>query len=218
MFRDDVALFEFRGPWGVPVQIGSSILFLVLVFVSFGASPQELAYDVAFLILVLVSIYLHELGHAWGSLIQGLPVKRIMLYGGGGFCERSSAATPYEEELLVAMGPIVNAVIWALAVLIGPLLPEGGVAWAVEMLGMINFFLLVFNLMPVMPLDGGKLFHLMMLRLMRPDWAMRVAGAVGLIVALAWVPMMIVSFFSLGFVLLFIPPIALHWEMVRRPA
>lgn len=50
------------------------------------------------------SIHLHELGHACGNPAQVVPVNRIMLYGGGGFCERTRSATRYEQELIVAMG------------------------------------------------------------------------------------------------------------------
>jgi len=65
--------------------------------------------------LLTGSIFLHELGHAWGTIVQGIPVRRIMIYGGGGFCERSRSASVKQRELIVAMGPIVNLVIWAFA-------------------------------------------------------------------------------------------------------
>ncbi len=39
-------------------------------------------YDIMFVLILFGSIFLHEFGHAWGRLIQGIPVTRIMLYGG----------------------------------------------------------------------------------------------------------------------------------------
>ncbi|WP_428548482.1 metalloprotease [Profundibacter sp.] len=156
MFGSSKVIFEFRGFFGVPVHIGSSILLLVLLFLSFGTSAAQLLYNAIFLGLIIGSIYLHGLGHACATLIQGIPVRRIMIYGGGGFCERTRSATPRQEELIVAMGPIVNLTIWAVASLIWPYMPEGLLMWAVNLLAWINLFLAIFNMIPVQPLDGGK--------------------------------------------------------------
>lgn len=216
MFNESKVIYEFRGPFGVPVQIGSSILLLFLVFLSFGSGPTALYYDLIFLALVIGSIFLHELGHAWGCLVQGIPVRRIMLYGGGGFCEPVRSISARQDELVVAMGPIVNLTLWAVASLLLPYLPGGQFAWAVSMLAWINLFLALFNLLPVMPLDGGKLFQLALIRVLPPVLATRIAGGVGLTIAVFWVPMMVLSYFTLGLVLFFIPPIGLHWQMVRR--
>ena len=216
MFGSSKVIFEFRGVFGVPVQIGSSILLLVLLFLSFGSSGTQLFYNAIFLGLVLGSIYLHELGHAWATLIQGIPVRRIMIYGGGGFCERTRSATPRQDELIVAMGPIVNLTIWAVASLVWPYMPEGVLMWAVNLLAWINLFLAIFNMIPVQPLDGGKLFHLVLLRFMSPGMATRIAGGVGLVIAVLWIPAMILAYTKLGFLLFFFPPISLHWQMLRR--
>ncbi|MEM9343106.1 MAG: site-2 protease family protein [Pseudomonadota bacterium] len=211
---DETPLYEFRGPWGVPVQIGPSIVFLALIFVSFSSDPVDLYYNVIFLGLVVISIYLHELGHAWGCLVQGVAVRRVMIYGGGGFCEHARPASAREDELIVAMGPLVNLAVWAIAGLATPLMVDGDLAWAVQTLSWLNLYLAIFNMIPVMPLDGGRLFHLCMLRLFPGPIALRVAGGVGLLCALAWIPLMLFSFFAFGMVLLFIPPLLMHWRML----
>jgi Zn-dependent protease len=218
MFHNDQPIFEFRGPWGVPIQFGASIILLFLVFVSFSSGPVVLYYDLIFVALVVLSIFLHELGHAWGALIQGVPVRRIMIHGGGGFCERSRSASRYQDELIVAMGPIVNLALWAILSLIEPFLPAGDLAWAVGTMAWLNLYLALFNLVPVWPLDGGRLFQLLMLRFLPSDIAMRVSGAVGLLIAILWIPLMIMSFLFMGMVLFFIPPFRAQWEMLRRTA
>ena len=129
MFRDTSPIFEFRGPWGVPIQIGGSLLLLPLMLIDLGGTPRGFAFDMMFVLILIGSIYLHELGHAWACLIQGVPVKRIMLYGGGGFCERTRSATRHEQELIVAMGPIVNLFLWAIAGLIAPFISDPEIAW-----------------------------------------------------------------------------------------
>jgi Zn-dependent protease len=216
MFGSSKVIFEFRGVFGVPVHIGSSILLLVFLFLSFGTGTAQLLYNTIFLGMIIGSIYLHELGHAWATLVQGIPVRRIMIYGGGGFCERTRSATPRQEELIVAMGPIVNLSIWAVASLIWPYMPEGLLMWAVNLLAWINLFLAIFNMIPVQPLDGGKLFQLLLLRFTSQAMAMRIAGGVGLVISVLWIPAMYLAYTRLGFLLFFFPPISLHWQMLRR--
>lgn len=215
MFGSEKPVFQFRGPWGVPIQIGSSLMLLALIFVPLGGSSDMMFYGFISFGMLIASIFLHELGHAWGCLIQGIPVRRIMLFGGGGFCERSANATPYEEELIVAMGPIVNLTIWAVASLLAPMMADPTLAWALYWLSQMNLFLALFNLLPVMPLDGGKLFQLALMRVMPAYAAKRLAGWVGLFITVLWIPMMIWVYFTLGFVLFFIPPFALHVQMTR---
>jgi len=216
MFGNSSVIFQFRGVFGVPVHIGSSIILLVLLFLSFGTSTAQLLYNAIFLGMVIGSIYLHELGHAWATLIQGIPVRRIMIYGGGGFCERTRSASVKQDELIVAMGPIVNLTIWAVASLVWPYMPEGILMWAVNLLAWINLFLAIFNMIPVQPLDGGKLFQLVLMRFMSPGMATRIAGGVGLVIAILWLPAMYLAYKYMGFLLFFFPPIGLHWQMLQR--
>lgn len=206
-------IFEFRGPWGVPVQIAGNFILLPIIILGLGGGHVDM-YDVAFLLMLILSIFLHELGHAWGSLVQGLRVRRIMMHGGGGFCERGQSATRSQDELIVAMGPIVNLVIWAVASLLAPK-ATGDLAWGLWVLGWLNIWLALFNLIPVHPLDGGKLFHLALARLVPVRTAGLISGGVGLLAVLLWIPMMFYAYQNFGFVLFFFPSFALHWQMLR---
>lgn len=216
MFSTGNIILEFRGPWGVPVQIGSSIWLLAIAFLFGATSPYEMFYSVVFFILVMGSIYLHELGHAWGCLVQGIPVRRVVLYGGGGFCEHTRSASRRQSELIVAMGPIVNLTIWSVASLIAPAIDQPEAYWLVSSLANINLFLAILNLLPAQPLDGGRLMHLALLRILSPRAATAIAGAVGLVISILWLPAMLFSFAFFGLILIFIPSIAFHWHMVRQ--
>ena len=216
MFRDTTPIFEFRGPWGVPVQIGSSIILLPLILIDFGATPREFVFDLMFVLILIGAIYLHELGHAWGCLIQGVPVRRVMLYGGGGFCEPSRSSTRYEQELIVSMGPIVNLFLWASAGLIAPFIADPEINWVFRTIAWVNGFLVILNMVPVHPLDGGKLFELLLHRLLPAAMAIRVSAVVGLIFAALWIPLMAMMFVTTGVVLFFFPSIRLHWQMLKR--
>lgn len=208
-------LFSFRGPWGVPVEIQPSILFLGLLFMGLGMSG-DIIYSAIFFGMLVFSIFLHELGHAWGAVVQGIPVRRVVLYAGGGYCQRARSASAYQDELIVAMGPIVTAVLWAVPALIAPFFNSPTLVWGLYTLSNINLFLLIFNLMPVMPLDGGRLFQLILGRFMPRRQATVIAGYVGLLIAVAWIPLMIFAYVTMGFVLLFMPSFRLHLQMIRQ--
>ena len=217
MLQDDHPLFEFRGPWGIPVQIGISLFLLPLIIVDLGGSPRDLTFDVMFVIILIGSIFLHELGHAWGCLVQGIPVKRIMLYGGGGYCKPGRSSAAYERELIVVMGPIVNAFLWATAGLIAPIISDPEINWAIRTIAWVNGFLFLLNMLPVHPLDGGQLFQLFLHRFLPPTTAATISAGVGLVIAIFWLPMMVILFVNVGVVLFFLPSVRLHWYLLTNP-
>lgn len=217
MFTSDKPILEFRGLFGVPVQIGASILFLAAIFLLPAASSAQFADAMIFFGLIVLAIFLHEYGHAWGTLVQGHDVKRIMIYGGGGFCERFRSVPPRDEEFIVAMGPIVNLGLWAICGLVENVL-TGELRYWVWLFGQINIFLFILNMLPVQPLDGGKLLGLALMRIFNRDLAARIAGGIGLVLSILWIPAMIWCFVTFGFLLLFIPPIGIHWQMMRGRA
>ncbi len=230
MFQDGNTLTTFRGPWGVRVEIDQSILFLggFLLYMSLDGGLLD---GMIFAILLGGSIYLHELGHAWGCLVQGVPVRRVVLHGGGGFCEHAQSPSRRQDELIVLMGPLVNLALWAIsgvllfaAVLVLPGLlgasgPIGFIAqeaiWWLSVFAWINLAFFVFNLIPVQPLDGGKLLHLALLRVLPSDLAQRVTGGVGLILSLIWIPAAIFAYVYWGWILFFIPSPRAHYHMMR---
>lgn len=220
MFRES-AIFELRGPWGVPVQIAPSLFLLLFIFVALGRSTVDLYYlyyDALFFLILIASIFLHEMGHVWGSIVQRVPVRRVVIYGGGGWCETARRTSAREDELIVAMGPIVNLALWALASLASPHLPYEDLGWIAATIAYINLFLAVFNLLPVLPLDGGRLLHLVLLHFVPARTALRLTGAAGLACAILWIPLMVCAVLSMGVFLVFFPPVALHWKMLTRRA
>jgi len=210
---NDTPIARFNGPWGVPIEIGATLLILVFILASMGGSPD--LYSLTFIVVIVGSIFLHELGHAWGCMVQGVPVERIMLYGGGGFCQHARAPSRREEELIVAMGPIVNIVLWALSSMALGVVEGGILAVTLWQIMVVNLALFALNMLPVQPLDGGKLLHLFLQRFLAPRAATKIAGFCGLIICILWIPGMILVWFYLGFLLLFMPQIGLHWAMFQ---
>ena len=229
----DTPLFSFSGPLGVRVEVGRSLIFLVMILLLLGGG--NVGFAVGLITVLLLSVTLHEYGHAWACRVQGVPVRRIMITGGGGFCERAATVTPRQEEFIVMMGPLVNLALWALAgiaqaALIAWITPDPGAArlpsldtvrlvlaahaW-LGFFGLINLALFLFNLVPVQPLDGGKLLQLGLLRVTDPLTAIRIAGMVGVVFAVLWIPGLVAMWYLLGWVLFFMPSIGLHLQMAR---
>ena len=223
----DNNILTFRGLFGVPVEIRQSAAVLLgmmaLLTVMRGGG---LAYTLGFFAVLLISIYLHELGHAWGCRVQGVPVRRIVLHAGGGYCEHQRS-TNRQDELIVAMGPLVNLALWALCGLALEGLYRVALAdpsWAplgmrvLPWLGFaatLNLFLFFYNMVPVQPLDGGKLLQLGLRRVMAPAQAMKITGAVGVVFCVLWFPGLLWLFLTTGWLLFFIPSLALHMAMMR---
>lgn len=213
--RDETPIFEFTGPFGIPVQISGSLLMLVLIIVGLGGNIQNLHFQLIFVAVLVASIFLHELGHAWGCHVQGVPVRRIVIYGGGGFCEQKRAASAYQDELIVAMGPIVNLAIWAMASLAMPGVSQPMLYMVLYITAYLNLFLAIFNLLPVHPLDGGKLFQLVLMRFLPGVTATKISGAVGVVISLLWIPGMFFVWYTTGFILFFFPSLRMHLQMMR---
>jgi Zn-dependent protease len=154
-------------PFGVPVYVSPSwFLVAVLVTVMFegqvhDAVTRPLSYLVAFTYAVLLygSVFVHELSHAVTARAFGLPVRSVTLHilGGETSIERE-APTPGREFLIAFAGPLTNLVLAGLGLLAHATLPLPDVALLLlEALTFANLLVGLFNLLPGLPLDGGRL-------------------------------------------------------------
>lgn len=110
-------------------------------------------------LLLLLSIFAHELSHALTARTQGLEVKRVSLFfHGDRFDERHEGRTPGAELLIAGVGPATSIVIGGAAWAAGLLLPEARlVTPLLQFLGVTNLLLGLASLIPAFPLDGGRL-------------------------------------------------------------
>ena len=115
-------------------------------------------------LLFYASLLGHEMGHALVARRLGVNVDGITLWLFGGVARlRGDAATPGIEAKIAIAGPVVSLALaiafggatFALDTASGPPLIEGGCAW----LALSNGVLLLFNLLPAFPLDGGRLLR-----------------------------------------------------------
>ncbi|MFC0110475.1 site-2 protease family protein [Kibdelosporangium aridum] len=115
----------------------------------------------AFAILLGASVLAHELGHCVVALRFGLPVRRVRLFLLGGISEVArTPRKPAHEGLVAAAGPgvsVVLAALFGMALLIGP---DDGAIWVLLLeCTAANLVVAVFNLLPGLPLDGGRMLR-----------------------------------------------------------
>lgn len=132
--------------------------------------------------LFFTSLLLHEFGHALQARREGMEIEGITLWLFGGVAKFKGMFPSAGAEFRIAVaGPLVSLALGVLFVLVAwlagtPEAVDAVAAW----LGYINLTLLVFNLLPALPLDGGRVLRSLLWRA-RGDfgWATRVAATVG---------------------------------------
>lgn len=169
--------------------------WLVFVYVRRGDSVALVVEGVVFVLAIFACIVLHEFGHALAARRFGIRTRDITLLPIGGVARLERIPEEPLRELWVAVaGPLVNVaiagVLFAIVVLSGPL---AAVAEVVEVGGnfltklmWVNVALVVFNLIPAFPMDGGRVLRALLATSMDYVQATRVAATVGQLIAIAF--------------------------------
>jgi Zn-dependent protease len=112
-------------------------------------------------IMLFVSVLLHELGHSVVAMSYRIPVRSITLFIFGGIAQLGGEPPSASAEFWIAIaGPAVSLALAVLFTLLQPLAAGVPPVFALAAyLGYINFALVVFNLIPGFPLDGGRVFR-----------------------------------------------------------
>ena len=157
-------------PLGIPVYVSPYWFLIAALFVVFYASSLKgsvhgstMRYVVAaaFVVLLYLSVLIHELSHCVVARAFGLPVRRILLYPLGGFSEiEQEPQTPAREFLVSGAGPLLSLVLAALGYAIIVTLEPGGIPRIlIDQLILANVLVGIFNLLPGLPLDGGRMLR-----------------------------------------------------------
>jgi Zn-dependent protease len=196
---------------GIDVYIHATFLLLIgWVGLSHWLDNQDwgqVLSGILFILALFLCVVLHEYGHALTARKYGIKTRDITLYPIGGVARLERMPEKPVEELWVAlMGPAVNvvlaAVLFAVLYLTSGLVPLSSLSVAsgsfVERLMMVNVSLMLFNLIPAFPMDGGRVLRALLA--MRMDYvrATQIAANVGQGMA-----------FLLGFIGLFSNPFLL---------
>jgi Zn-dependent protease len=108
-------------------------------------------------VLLFVCVLIHELVHSITSRRNGIKVRKIILYpfGGGSVIDFEKVSPEMEFRISIA-GPIASLLIAAVFGIINIYTPFGIVRTTIQTLFLLNIFLGVFNILPWLPLDGGR--------------------------------------------------------------
>jgi Zn-dependent protease len=183
---------------GVGIYVHSTCLLLVALqlFAPLVAGGWPLAeYRLALYVAVLGCIVLHELGHAWMARRYGIATRDITLYPIGGVASLEGMSEKPSEEFWIALaGPAVSVVIAAILRLLTLILPDwfptqetAGFqpGYLVCHLALINVGLVVFNLLPAFPMDGGRMLRALLSGPLGRLRATRIAASIGSVLARA---------------------------------
>jgi Zn-dependent protease len=187
---------------GISIKVHITFfLILVLGAVQWGTPYgwTGAVFGVILMILLFVCVTLHELGHSIAAQRFGIPVREIVLLPLGGVALLSQNPTKAWHELVIAAaGPLVNVVITiilflatgtaaAFGSLDGSALQQNAppslttlLLWLLQ----ANAFLVVFNLIPAFPLDGGRMLRALLAMVMPYQRATRIATAIGQAIAI----------------------------------
>ncbi len=204
MFGRSLRLFSL---FGIPIQLDVTFLIVLPLFTwmigngirsgreAFGFSfdmsrLQEgaLPYLLGLVIVVglFVSVLIHELGHALTAKLYGVRTRSITLWLLGGVAQLEGMPKQRGGEAVVAIvGPIVSMALSGVFWIAMRLNPDQFVAteYVLTYLMSLNLALAIFNLLPALPLDGGRVLRSLLTLWMNPLQATQIAGGVSKVLA-----------------------------------
>jgi Zn-dependent protease len=192
MLRWSINLFRV---FGIQLAVHVSFLLLLAYYAWRGwliDGPGGMAWSTVLIVLFFGCVILHELGHSLTARRYGVQVPRILLLPIGGMAEFDRIPRKPSAELLITLaGPAVN---YLLVLLILPFCwrhllgvvetPDYSAADLLLQLWWANLIMGTFNLLPVFPMDGGRIFRAVLayrLPYLRATWW---AATVGRVLAL----------------------------------
>ena len=206
---------------GIDIYLDMMFVLVLLIFTyPYFTSGSTQAMSAGFIIIVglILSILLHELGHAFAGRLFGARVSHIDLTGLGGVAhfERSLPASAFARSVIYLAGPAVNLALWqGLGTLTGEAMGMGRsmLALPLAVLASANFFLMCFNLLPAYPLDGGLTLDAWLGAILGPTWSVRIVAGLGLAVAVGLALYSLPTGIFMLFVALFLAQA--NWEALR---
>jgi Zn-dependent protease len=162
--------------FNIPIKLDLS-WFIILAFITWtlasGYFPSKypgldkftyLVMGLLSALLLFVSVLLHELSHALVARRHNIPIRGITLFIFGGIAEMEKEPPTAKSEILMASaGPLCSGILAFLFLLLGNLctnfLPYAPIIGILQYCLFINTALMIFNLLPGFPLDGGRILR-----------------------------------------------------------
>ena len=172
--------------FGIPIHLHITLLFFILP--AFVGRKVSFGHAIEYALLVVLSILLHELGHALMAKRYRMTDLSIMLHGFGGFAASRGYRTPRQALFIVLAGPATTLVLGLLCWGVGNWAygatsyetEANSQAWLVYQLGLLNLRLAVLNMIPALPWDGGNALQAVLAHRMPEIKATRAVAHLGL--------------------------------------
>ena len=179
--------------WTFPVLMAGIFAF----YVYSGLTVLAAAAGVALIMTVFLCVLLHELGHAFMARHYGIPTLDITMYPIGGVARLQRMPREPKQELLIALaGPAVNVVLAVFFYVLAGIMSGGTVHWTqaftpgadiLTMLMWMNAGLVVFNLLPAFPMDGGRVLRALLATQTSYRNATHIASFIGQVMAVVFI-------------------------------
>jgi len=203
--------FQIASVFGVPIRIHATFLLILVYFgMAAAASSRNVPRELVFVLGLFACVVLHELGHAMMALRFGVKTREIVLYPIGGIARLESIPGGWAELAIALAGPFVNVVLAAACAALlfvmdipdpfryTPLWQNTGL---VQRLLAANVLLVVFNMIPAFPMDGGRVLRAILALGLGQQRATKIAALVGQAIAAVFV---VLGLFQGNFFLAFI--------------
>jgi stage IV sporulation protein FB len=157
------------------VRIKLNLFFILFLLASFYSGYINQS------IIIFVSVLLHEIGHGIVAKLLGIKVEEIELfpYGGVAKMEDITKYGGYTEALIAVAGPAVSGAIAAIGAILSK---QNEVFYTISQ---FNFILMSFNILPALPLDGGRILRNILLHYMSYKQATKMMVISGRMIAIA---------------------------------
>jgi Zn-dependent protease len=189
--------WRFGQAFGIGLFLHWSFFLLPIWVFALGVAERSVEsawYMVAIVLTVFACVVLHELGHALCARLFGIQTRDITLFPIGGVARlERMPERPLEEFWIAIAGPAVNVVIAMMLIPIstfmGATMPEVfamrylGLGVFLLTVGIMNASLVVFNMIPAFPMDGGRVLRALLATFLSRVRATEIAAAVGLALA-----------------------------------
>jgi Zn-dependent protease len=198
--------FVVAKPFGIPVHVSPYWFIIAGVFIviyanelsgSLQGTTTRYLVAAAFVVLLYVSVLIHELSHSVVARGYGLPVRRIVLWPLGGVSEIDrEAPTPGREFAIAAAGPALSLVLGGIGWGLYQVANTGIAGALIRQLVFANIIVGIFNLLPGLPLDGGRMLRAVIWAITKkPGTATLAAAWTGRVLAIG---LLAVPFFTGG--------------------
>lgn len=183
--------FQVAKVHGIPIRLHVTLLAMVALLVV----QLDWALGIPAGVLLFGSVLLHELGHSLVAQRFGIRIASIDLHLLGGMAMMTRPpSSPKQEILIAAAGPLVSVVLGILfslgVLLVGfepPFTGAPGFAQLVTYGALLNLAMAVFNLIPALPMDGGRIFRALLSTRLGALPATRLAARVSRVFAVLFI-------------------------------